>query len=454
MSTTTATGSRTRRKPGPPAPLGTAVQLLARRVHFLAGIVVAPFLAVLCLTGLIYDFSPQIHDNLYHGDLYAAQHSGAPRPLSEQIHAALNAHPESTVQSVITAPSADRTTRVVLSVPGQSAQQRTVYVDPYSNYINGDLMTVDNRLPANTWLRQFHTNLHLGEPGRWYAELGATWLPILAIGGMLIWLMQPRRRMRLRELFVPVVHGKEGRARSRAVHGTLGLWLTMGLLVTSLTGLAMSQFAGGRADGSVDPIHLRAPTLVAPAIPVPSGVAPLGIDRVLAVAHQQGLTGELTVTPPAAPERPYTVAEMAEGLPVHRDAIAVDPYTTHVTERIGWRDYSPIAKLTALATQFHTGTLFGLTNQIIIALIAVATLVLLALGYRMWWIHNPYRGRFATLPTPVWRQLPAWVLVLTLLGIAALAQVFPIFGASMVVFVLVDSLITATRRRSHRLEAA
>ncbi|NKQ57897.1 PepSY domain-containing protein [Amycolatopsis sp. K13G38] len=450
MSTFTTDGSRTRRRQKPQARPGTAVQLLARRLHFVAGIVVAPFLAVLCLTGLIYDFSPEIHDSLYHEDLYVAAHHGAPHPLAEQIHVALTAHPEATVEQVIPPPDPQRTTRVVLSVPGQSDVQRTVYVDPYSDYINGDLITVDNRLPANTWLRKFHSNLHLGEPGRWYAELGATWLPLLALGGVLIWLMQPRRRMRVRELFVPSLSGKTGWARVRALHGTLGLWLTVGLLVTAVTGLAMSQFAGGRANESVDPIHLRAPTLVAAAVSVPPNVAPVGIDRVVAVAHGQGLTGELIVTPPATPSKPYTVVEMGEGLPIHRDAVAIDPYTAHVTERIGWGDYSLPAKLTALATQFHTGTLFGLANQIVIALIAAATFVLVALGYRMWWIHNPYRRRWAALPQPVWRQLPPWALGVALLGIAVLARVLPVFGASLAVFVVIDSLVTVLVRRSRR----
>ena len=33
-----------------------------------------------------------------------------------------------------------------------------------------------------------------------------------------------------------------------------------------------------------------------------------------------------------------------------------------MTERIGWSDCSPLAKLTALGTQFHTGTLFGMPH--------------------------------------------------------------------------------------------
>ncbi|HVW40239.1 MAG TPA: PepSY domain-containing protein [Amycolatopsis sp.] len=443
-------GSRAARKP-PGARPWLATQLLARRVHFLAGILVAPFLLVVSLTGLIFAFTPQIHDNLYHSTLHVGPHSGAPHPMTDQIRVALTAHPEDTLQSVITPPDPDRTTRVVLSEPGGADVQRTVYVNPYTDHITGDMITVDNRLPANTWLRKLHSNLQLGTAGRWYAELSASWLPLIAVGGVLIWLAQPRRRMRVRELFLPSVRGKKGWSWLRAVHGPVGLWLTAGLLAISITGLAMSQFAGGRSDQSVDPIHLRAPTLTTAPVPVPPNAEPIGIDRAVTIAHHEGLTGDLLVTPPAAPDRPVTVAEMYDG---GHDSVAIDPYTAQVTERVSWGDYSLPAKLTALVVQFHTGSLFGLANEIILALIAVGTIVLITLGYRMWWIHNPYRGRWPTLSHTVWRQLTPLPLILSLLGIAALARVLPLFGASLLSFVVLDGILVAIKRRPHHPKAS
>ncbi|HVW43968.1 MAG TPA: PepSY domain-containing protein [Amycolatopsis sp.] len=424
------------------------MQLVARRVHFLAGIVVAPFLTVLCLTGLVYVFSPQVHDSLYRSALHVSRIGTAQRPLSQQVQAALTAHPEAVLKSVITAPAPDRTTRVVLSVPGATTD-RTVFVDPYTGYLDGELSTVENRLPANTWLRQLHSNLQLGEPGRLYAELAASWLPLIVLGGLALWLARTRRKRRLREVLLPVTEGKKGWQRLRAVHGAAGLWLTAGLLVAAVTGLAMSQFAGGRADSALDPIHLRAPVLAAKPVPVPAGVAPIGIDQVVAVAKSAGLSRELSVVAPAGPGAPFTVTEITEGLPIHRAAVAIDPYTAAVTERLGWGDYSLAAKLSALGTEFHTGSLFGLANQILLAVIALATLVLLALGYRMWWIHNPYRGRWATLPRPLWRQLSHPAGIVVLLAVAALAWVLPVFGASLLVFLAVDALIGRLKTRRH-----
>jgi uncharacterized iron-regulated membrane protein len=109
----------------------------------------ATILLLSCLTGLVYAFSPQIHDDLYQSQLYVSQpHEGAPRPVSEQVNAALVAHPEGALRSVITPSTSDRTTRVNLAVPslrgaGDEAQSRSVFLDPYPNFITGELTAAD-----------------------------------------------------------------------------------------------------------------------------------------------------------------------------------------------------------------------------------------------------------------------------------------------------------------------
>jgi PepSY-associated TM region len=133
--------------------------LLARRVHFMAGLLVAPFLAVLALTGLAYAFTPQINDVLYGDKLYVEAQTGSPRPLSPQVEAALAVHPDAHVTSVIPAEDPDRTAQVVLAgIEGLkqtgshfSSESLTVYVDPFSGGVSGELVTVDNRPPAQVW---------------------------------------------------------------------------------------------------------------------------------------------------------------------------------------------------------------------------------------------------------------------------------------------------------------
>jgi uncharacterized iron-regulated membrane protein len=432
---------------------GSAAQLrpLARRVHFLAGILVAPFVLLLCVTGLVYVCSPQIHDDLYGNQLFVDEvGTGGPRPVAGQVAAALAAHPEAELRSVVPPPEPDRTTRVNLAVPGptEPGEVRTVFVDPYTDRISGELTTVDGRMPANVWLRDLHADLHLGPVGRLYSEVAASWLPVIVVSGLVQWIAkQGRRRRGLRELLTPLPRGKGEQARMRAVHGPLGIWLTVGLLVMSGTGLAMSRFAGWGLPA------VRAPELATAQVVAPGNVGPIGVDRVLEVARAEGLGGELVVAAPTAPDRPFTVTETSPGLPIQKDGIAVDPYTGQVTERIGWDDYPFLAQLRELGVQAHTGSLFGPANQIVLALLVITTIVLVLIGYRMWWRRNPYRqeARLPPAPPPALRRLPASVAVPVVLAVVVLGWLLPVFGISLLAFVAADLVVGAVRQPQGRL---
>jgi uncharacterized iron-regulated membrane protein len=418
-------------------------------VHFLAGILVAPFVLLLCLTGLVYACSPQIHEDLYGKQLFVHEVGAAQRPVGEQVAAALGAHPEAALLSVVPPSEPDRTTRVNLVVPGltEPGAARTVFVDPYTNYINGELTTVEGRMPANVWLRELHSDLHLGAVGRLYSEIAASWLPVLVVGGLVLWIAkQGRRRRSLRELLTPLPRGKGEQTRMRAVHGPLGIWLTAGLLVMSITGLTMSRFAGWGLPA------VRAPELAADPVAVPGNARPIGVDRVLQVARAEGLGGELEVTAQTAPDRPFTVAETSPGLPIRKDRIAVDPYTGQVTERVAWEDQPFLAQAREIGQQAHTGTLFGVANQIVLALLVIVTIVLVVIGYRMWWKRSPYRqeAMLPAAPPSALRGLGPSVGVPVVLATVVLGWLLPAFGVSLLAFVAVDLLIAAVRQRQGR----
>ncbi|MTD53357.1 PepSY-associated TM helix domain-containing protein [Amycolatopsis pithecellobii] len=433
----------------PPVKPGVVLRMLARRVHFLAGLAIAPFLMVLCLSGLVYAFTPQINDLLYSGEFFVDSASGPVHSLADQVQAALAAYPQDTLSSVIAPDAPDRTTQIVLSEPGLggsgfSAQARTVYVDPYTGHITGDLITTSGRPPAQQWLRDFHGNLQLGDIGRLYSEFVASWLPFVVLGGLILWIGMRRRKRRLRALLLP----QPGAARARAWHGPLGLWLAIGLLAVSITGLTWSNYAGSRVEAAITAVNGKTPSLSAPEVVVPPGAQPISIDTAVGIARAQGIDGQLTVTPPARAGKPFKVSETGDGLPIRKDEIAIDPYTQQITARLGWPDYPPAAKLTTLGIQAHSGTLLGLVNEIAMALLALGTLALLVLGYRMWWKRRRGNGKLVSAPPSVWRHLSRPVLVVGVLIVAALCWAMPVFGGSLVLFLVLDTAISAVRRRA------
>ncbi|MGP4092813.1 PepSY-associated TM helix domain-containing protein, partial [Streptomyces sp. KR55] len=202
--------------PGRWAPL----RPLILRLHFYAGLLVAPFLLVAATTGFLYAGSFQAEKILYADEMTVPDVGDTKLPISEQVAAAREAHPEGTVSAVRPSPEADATTRVLLSgVPGVHEDHTlAVFVDPYTAEVRGSLEQYGSTgaLPLRTWIDEFHRDLHLGETGRLYSELAASWLWVIAAGGLVLWF---DRRRALRKL-----RGNHGRRRTLGLHGTSGVW--------------------------------------------------------------------------------------------------------------------------------------------------------------------------------------------------------------------------------------
>src|SRR4051794_6325579 len=67
------------------------------RLHFYAGLFVAPFLLIAALSGLAYAFTPQFDRLTYGDELVVDNPGGAIQPLSAQIAAARATHPDGAV---------------------------------------------------------------------------------------------------------------------------------------------------------------------------------------------------------------------------------------------------------------------------------------------------------------------------------------------------------------------
>lgn len=78
----------------PGARLGwwSMIRPLVLRLHFYAGVLVAPFILVASVTGLLYTIAPQVEQIAYH-DLTHVTPSGDQATLAEQVAAARASHP-------------------------------------------------------------------------------------------------------------------------------------------------------------------------------------------------------------------------------------------------------------------------------------------------------------------------------------------------------------------------
>ncbi len=96
--------------------------------------------------------------------------------------------------------------------------------------------------------------------------------------------------------------------------------------------------------------------------------------------------------PPSEVGQAWKVAERKRDWPTRYDEIAVDPDTGAVTDRVNFAQWPLLAKLTEWTIEAHMGLLFGIANQIVLALSMIGLITVIVRGYRMWWQRRPTRG--------------------------------------------------------------
>jgi uncharacterized iron-regulated membrane protein len=437
---------------------------LLLRLHFYAGILVAPFLLVAALTGLAYTVAPQLEQIVYAGELTVAAPGGPARPVAEQVAAARGAHPDGTVTTV--RPGAgEATTQVDFTSPRLDEEHRhTVYVNPYTGAVTGQLTTWYATTPLTTWLDDLHRNLHLGVAGRYYSELAASWLGVIALGGLVLWWRRLRGNRTARRLLAPDLSAGKGVRRTRGWHAATGVWLTVGVLILSATGLTWSRYAGATFSAALDSLGAGTPS-VSTGVTAPGGhhggtspsgeagtTDPAAIDGVLTVARDHGITGPVEIAVPADAATAWQVTQTRDLWPVGRDSVAVDAATGQVVDRVDFADWPLLAKLTRWGINAHMGTLFGVVNQILLAALAIGLSCVIVWGYRMWWQRRPTRAdRRSRLGTPpargAWQRLPTWAIVLGVPVVFALGWALPLFGVPLAAFLVIDAVAGAVRGR-------
>jgi uncharacterized iron-regulated membrane protein len=449
----------TQTEPGTSPPRVSAWRGLFLRLHFYAGVLVGPFVLIAALTGVLYAATPQLEAWVYADQLRAPVGLNQ-ASLAEQVKAAQAAHPGGDLVAVRPAPEPGDTTRVLFSEDGLGeSERRAVFVDPATAQVRGDLVAygTSGALPFRTVLDQLHRNLLLGEPGRLYSELAASWLWVVALGGLVLWVS--RRRARRNEKAEKAAKTESARGKSVRRHGTIGLWVLLGAVFLSATGLTWSAYAGENVSALRESLGWATPTLKvtgtdehaghaghgdAPAVPSPA--RPESVDAVLASARAAGIdAASVEIGLPAKPGSPWQVAEIERSWPTQVDAVAVDGTTGQVLGEVRFDDYPLMAKFARWGIDAHMGVLFGWPNQLALLLLGAGLVTLVVLGYRMWWQRRPTRATGMAFGRPIprgqWRKAPPALVVGLVVLAAAIGWFVPLFGISLLAFLVLDLLL-------------
>ncbi|QRY63348.1 PepSY domain-containing protein [Gordonia sp. PDNC005] len=428
---------------------------ILHRIHFYAGVLVAPFLLIAAVTGALYALAPSVENVVYRHELHTDS-VGVTQSLADQIGAAQKTRPDLQVSAVRPPAESGDTTQVLFADPTLGDSERlAVFVDPVTLETRGELPVYgsSNALPMRQWLDRLHRDLHLGEPGRLYSELAASWLWVIVLAGLGIWFARTRKARR-----------RVGAGRTRTVHrhAVIGMWISVGLVFLSATGLTWSTYAGQNVSDLRTALSWTTPatdTSLSGSTSAPSGGEHAGhgspvasgdtsgavaqVDAAVALARSVGIDSGIEVTLPAEADTAYTVAEVRRPWQFSPDTVAVDPASDRVVSENRFADWPLAARASNLAIALHMGLLFGVANQIVLFLLAAALVAMIVLGYRAWWQRRNRRA-----PAAGGLRAAPWPVSVGLIAIAiAVGWFVPLLGWPLLVFVVVDVVSTFVRSR-------
>lgn len=465
---------------------GGELRAFLTRLHFYIGLFVGPFILVAALSGTAYVLTPQLENYVYRSYLNGVA-AGQPRSLQDQVDAARSyIGKDRSLFAVRPAIAEGRTTRVMFADPalGES-ETRAVFVDPVTLDVKGDLVVYGTSgvLPIRWRIDVFHRNLMLGDLGRHYSELAASWLWITAAGGFLLWFW--RRGTETAQ----TRKTENATASLRRVHTTIGLWIGVGLLFLSATGLTWSKYAGdnidalrtqfnwvtpsvslkletaaamqmidqvNHADHAAHADHGKAPVVQANAgVPDPATL----IDQVFATAKTSGIIDSplVEIRPSKSADKAWMVREYDRSTPTQVDTVAVDPRSMVVTSQAEFASFTIIPKLIRWGIDLHMGIKFGVVNQIVMILIGSALSVSIVYGYMMWWKRRPAAGAPARTLAQSWLYLGMPTKIAVMLMAVTLGFALPLMGISLLAFVVIDLIrwrLDKVRRANRRMQAA
>ena len=451
----------------------SGLKAFVARLHFYVGLFVGPFILVAAVTGTLYALTPQIESWLYRDQLTTSA-TGPMQPLAAQAGAARGFAGEAPrLFAVRPAPAPGFTTRIMFTDPSLGpSESRAIFVDPVTLDIKGDLLAYGTSgvLPFRTTLDYLHRSLMLGDLGRAYSELAASWLWIAALGGVLLWAWRRTGRLARR-------NPGNTTLRVRRLHGLVGVTLSVGLLFLSVTGLTWSQWAGGRIDdlrkalGWITPsVSLALDGAAAPptgehahhdhagmtmsSSPSATDDPAARLDAVLAAARAGGIDSPMIEIRPPKAGQAWVVREHDRSWPTQVDTIAIDPASMAVTSRADFQSFPLVAKLVQWGIAAHMGILFGVPNQIVVALLGIGLIVTILYGYRIWWRNRPAPGALPQTLVQSWLRLSRPVKVGVVLTAIALGWALPTLGTSLAAFLLVDVIRWKRVRRRISVPAA
>ena len=159
------------------------------------------------------------------------------------------------------------------------------------------------------------------------------------------------------------------------------------------------------------------------------------LNVVVPAVEAQHLSRPVWILPPSKPGDRWVGASQAQDRTRRRE-VKVDATTGRIVESSSFEDLPFLDKIVNVGIAWHEGHLFGRANQAMLLTAAVALLGMCVSAIAMWWRRRP-SGRLGAPRGRAERQ----VIIGLLATVCLLAVLFPMFGASLAVVLLLERVV-------------
>jgi uncharacterized iron-regulated membrane protein len=432
------------------------------RWHFYVGLLVAPVLLIMAITGALYLFEHEI-ERVWYADVMRVQPSEKSMILQQQAALIAQQYPSAKILNVTYPRAADESFTWKIN---NNSVDEDVFIDAGQAKILGE---VDSDWRLMKAISRLHGKLLLDKiggyaVGSWLVELTASWVMVMIVTGAYLW--WPRKRQAAGVVYPRIK--EKGRKFWRDVHSVPAFFNLFFVIFLVLSGLPWATFWGdnlaslGTLNSNLvsSPGFSAAPTLDESQahkhhhentdLPwaVRKADAPtaqdmdmqiISLDRLSTVLQENGIDTakpKLTITFPQTPAEVITVSYLPKQAQGQR-TLYINPYSGALIQDIVWQQYSALGKTVEFGVATHQGNQFGAINQWGLLLVCIIIVMTIVAGITMWLKRRSKN----TLSAPVANnsKLPLGLKI----TLGTLFVILPLAGIS---FVLITILVYINHR--------
>ena len=372
------------------------------RWHFYAGLLIAPILWLITLTGALYVFSTELSEWRDQDMLYVTPETE--RLSYDQLREiASQSAISDDLEAVIVHTDPARSVAFVAHLEGEpnnraDDQHQRIFLNPYNGTVLGSRILEDDFFAT---VLQLHRNLMLGKTGRYLTELVTSWGLLLLATGVYLWWPRGKKNV---GVFKPRIKGKFY-AVLRDWHAVSGFYLAPLIAIVALTGLLFTVVIGSSFNttakkmGHWPPKWFQTSKVSAPT----PDTKPLTLDEMVPLFLKYSRSNEDAVAIRFAekPDLAHKAFLMIDDDKNQLRTVSVNQYTGEEFNLIDPPDLPFLYRVRLWAVSIHMGKIFGMPTKILALIASLGLFGLSVTGLWMWWKRRPQgRSGFPRTPLP------------------------------------------------------